>query len=260
MDCTETGSCSCVGVVGAALGGGIGPYQGVHGLLLDDLKSVTVVTGSGEIVTASEEENSDLFWGLRGAGHNFGIVTSATFQIHDQTNNGMALNGDFVYPASYKKEVFGLVESLNEKKPAELSLFASIMFDMPTKQTVLMISAIYIGPEEKGMVYIQPFIDQNPLRHSVGMLPWNRLIKDNRFGVDKLACMKGGNHSVMGMNVYKFDAATYVGLVDKFDSFYAQNPSLIISLLVLELFPNTAARSVPDEATAYPYRDALGYL
>jgi FAD/FMN-containing dehydrogenase len=76
---TETGSCSCVGVVGAALGGGIGPYQGAHGLLLDDLKSATIVTGSGESVTASEEENGDLFWGLRGAGQIFGIVTLATF-------------------------------------------------------------------------------------------------------------------------------------------------------------------------------------
>lgn len=247
-------------MVGAALGGGIGPYQGVHGLLLDALKSVTIVTGSGEIVTASEQENSDLFWGLRGAGHNYGIVTSATFQVYDQTNNGMALNGDFVYPASSKKEIFGLIESLNENKPAELSLFASIMFDMPTQQTALMISTIYIGPEAEGMVYMQPFVDQNPIRQSVGMLPWNRLIKDNRFRVDAMACAKGGNHSVMGMNVYKFDTATYVGLVDKFDSFYAQNPSLIISLLVLELFPNTVTRSVPDEATAYPYRDALGYL
>lgn len=256
----ETGSCSCVGVVGAALGGGIGPYQGVHGLLLDDLKSVSIVTGSGEIVTASQDVNSDLFWGLRGAGQNFGIVTSATFQIHDQTNNGMALNGDFVYPASSKEAIFELVQSLNENKPDQLSLFGIIMFDRQTQQTVLMMSAIYVGPEDEGMRYMKPFIEQNPLRQSVSLLPWNRLIKDNRFGVDALACMKGGNHSVMGMNLYKFDTATYVGLVDKFDNFYAQNPSLVASLVVLELFPNTVTRSVPDEATAYPYRDALGYL
>jgi hypothetical protein len=164
----------------------------------------------------------------------------------------MALNGDFVYPASSKKAIFDLVESLNENKPAELSLFGIIMFDMQTQQTVLMMSAIYVGPEEDGMVYMQPFIGQNPLRQSLGVLPWNRLIKDNRFGVDVMACIKGGSHSVMGMNLYKFDAATYVGLVDKFDKFYAQNPDLTVSILVLELSPNTVTRSVPDEATAYP--------
>lgn len=256
----ETGSCSCVGILGAALGGGIGPYQGVHGLLLDDLESATIVTGSGEIVAASEDEHCDLFWGLRGAGQNFGIVTSATFRIHDQTNGGMALNGDFVYPASSKEVIFDLVDSLAQNQPDELSIFGIIMFDRLTQQTVLMMSAIYVGPEEKGMEYIRRFTAHNPLRQSVSMLPWNRLIKDNRFGVDAMACMKGGNHSILGLNLYKFDATTFVGLVDKFDSFYAENPNLAASILVLELFPNTATMRIPDEATSYPHRDALGYV
>lgn len=77
------------------------------------------------------------------------------------------------------------------------------MFDRQTQQTVLMMSAIYVGPEYEGMRYMKPFIDQSPLRQSVSMLPWNRLIRDNGFGVDALACMKGGNHSVMGMNLYQ---------------------------------------------------------
>lgn len=120
-------------MVGATLGGGIGPYQGIHGLLLDALESVTMVTGSGEIVTASEQENDELFWGMRGAGQNFGIVTSATYKVHDQTNDGMALNGDFVYPASAKESIFQLVKSLEKDQPDELSIFPSIMFDMPTQ-------------------------------------------------------------------------------------------------------------------------------
>lgn len=62
------------------------------------------------------------------------------------------------------------------------------------------------------------------------------------------------------VNLYKFDAATFIGLVDKFDSFYADNQTLGASILVLELFPNTTTKRVPDEATAFPYRDALGYV
>lgn len=211
-------------------------------------------------MSASKDDNCELFWGLRGAGQNFGIVTSATFRIHDQTNGGMALNGDFVYPSSSKEVIFDLVNSLVEDQPNELSVFGIIMFDMQTQQTVLMMSVIYVGLEDKGMEYIRRFTAHNPLRQSVSMLPWNRLIKDNRFGVDAMACMKGGNHSILGLNLYRFDAATFIGLVDKFDSFYAENPTLAASILVLELFPNTITRRVPDEATAYPYRDALGYM
>ncbi|XXG96375.1 hypothetical protein Hte_002657 [Hypoxylon texense] len=256
----QTGSCSCVGIVGATLGGGVGPYQGIHGLLLDALESVTVVTGSGEIVTASEAENSDLFWGLRGAGHNFGIVTSATYRVHDQTNNGMALNGDFVFPASAKETIFNLVKTTEKNQPDELSMFPSIMFDMQTQATVVMMSLIYVGPEEKGMAFMQPFIDSSPLRQNVSMIPWSKLIKENRFGADTFACMKGGNHAVYGLNVDNFDVATYVDLVDQFDAFYAKNPSLAVSLLVLELFPNAVTKRVPDAATAYPYRGSLGHM
>lgn len=129
----ETGSCSCVGMVGATLGGGIGPYQGVHGLVIDALLSVTIVTGTGEIVTASSTENSDLFWGLRGAGHNFGIVTSATYQVHDQSNGGEAFNGDFVFPASSKENIFNIVKSFENNQPNELSVFTSIMYNSTTE-------------------------------------------------------------------------------------------------------------------------------
>ena len=69
------GSESRVGMVGATLGGGIGRYNGPHGLLLDSLSSVVIVTGAGDLVTASTEENSDLIWGIRGAGFNFGNYT-----------------------------------------------------------------------------------------------------------------------------------------------------------------------------------------
>lgn len=123
-----------------------------------------------------------------------------------------------------------------------------------------MISMIYIGPEEEGLTYMQPLIDQNPILQSVGMIPWNKLISDNRFGADAFACLKGGNHSVFGMNVKTFDVATFSDLVDEYGQFYAQNPTLSSSLLVLEMFPNNVTKQVADSETAYPYRDSLGYL
>lgn len=111
-------------------------------LLLDDLESAIIMTGSGEIVNASCDEYCELFWGLRGAGQNLGVVTLATFRAHDQTNGGMALNCDFVYLASSKGVIFDLVNSLAEDQPDELSVFGIIMFDRQIQQTALLMSAI----------------------------------------------------------------------------------------------------------------------
>lgn len=115
-------------MVGATLGGGIGPYQGLHGLIIDALDSVTIVTGTGEIVNASATENTDLFWGLRGAGQNFGIITSATYTLHDQTNGGTALNADFLFAASENATIFQIIKDFAGNQPDALALMSVIQY------------------------------------------------------------------------------------------------------------------------------------
>ena len=79
-----SGACGCVGMMGPGLGGGFGRYQGYFGLVLDNIIEMNVVLADGSMVTVSESSNSDLYWGMRGAGHNFGIVTSFNQKIYDQ--------------------------------------------------------------------------------------------------------------------------------------------------------------------------------
>lgn len=115
-------------MVGATLGAGIGPLTGLHGLVIDALLSVRMVTGTGEVITVSATENSDLFWGLRGAGFNFGIVTSATYRIHDQTNRGQVMNADLLFPASANGTVWKILKSFGEKQPDPLSLMVHVQY------------------------------------------------------------------------------------------------------------------------------------
>lgn len=110
-----------MGVVGATLGGGVGRYNGLHGMLSDALQSVRMVTASGDCINVSATENSDLFWGMRGAGFNFGIVTFATYRVYDLTNNGQVMNADFLYLANQSTIVFEYFKS-KASLPAELSL------------------------------------------------------------------------------------------------------------------------------------------
>ena len=121
-----TGSCSCVGFVGGSLGGGVGRLQGLHGLIIDNLISAQLVTAAGDLISVSETENPDLFWGLRGAGVDFGIVLWATFRIADRTNNGQVLNADLVYPASANRTHFELLKKFENNMPAELSFLTDI--------------------------------------------------------------------------------------------------------------------------------------
>lgn len=107
------------------MGGGIGPLTGAYGLLIDSLLSVEMVTGSGQILTVSATKNSDLFWGMRGAGVNFGIVTSATYRIYDTINNGMVYNADMSFNGEKNETIFKILRSYQGTQDNKLALSVS---------------------------------------------------------------------------------------------------------------------------------------
>lgn len=106
------GACPCVGAMGAMLGGGLGRLQGLHGLTSDAVRSARVALWNGTIVDASAKTNEDLFWGLRGAGQNFGIVIEAVFETYPATNGGQQYSADLTFSADKLEAVFDLTNRL----------------------------------------------------------------------------------------------------------------------------------------------------
>jgi fumiquinazoline A oxidase len=104
------------------LGGGHGRLQGKHGLTADALRSLRVILWNGTVVTASASENSDLFWAMKGAGQNFGVVTSATLETYSQVPNGLHYNADMVFADDKLEQVIDVIDRLIPNQPAELSL------------------------------------------------------------------------------------------------------------------------------------------
>lgn len=123
-----TGTCECVGITGAMLGGGHGTLQGKYGLLSDQLISARVVLANGTVVTASQVENPELFWALQGAGHNFGILTEFTYKIYDAKVKATWVLEEFMFKGDRLEELFSAHIRLMESQPPELVLWAFLNF------------------------------------------------------------------------------------------------------------------------------------
>lgn len=109
------------------LGGGLGRLQGLHGLTSDAVRSARVALWNGTIADASADTNKDLFWGLRGAGQNFGIVIEAVFETYPATNRGQQYSSDMTFSADKLEAIFDVTNQLlNPELDPTLSLMIAI--------------------------------------------------------------------------------------------------------------------------------------
>jgi FAD/FMN-containing dehydrogenase len=143
------------GVAGLTLGGGMGRLQRRFGLTIDNLLSVEVATATGRLVRASDEENPDLFWGLRGAGPNFGIATSFEFRLHPF--GGVVTHGRLIHPIERAAELASILRETDESAPDELWLgfglgLALPVDDFPVEvagEPIAIVQVLHCGPVEQ---------------------------------------------------------------------------------------------------------------
>jgi FAD/FMN-containing dehydrogenase len=147
-----TGTVGGTGLAGLTLGGGLGWLMGKYGLTIDNLLAVDLVTADGQILRASASDHSDLFWGVRGGGGNFGIVTAFEFQLH---SIGPVLAGKVVYPIAQAREVLRFYREYTRSAPDELTVYASLM-TTPGGLPAIAISFCYCGPPEEGERAVAP--------------------------------------------------------------------------------------------------------
>jgi FAD/FMN-containing dehydrogenase len=121
---TTLGTVSDTGIAGLTLGGGVGRLMRRFGLAIDNLISVDVVTADGKLLHASEQENPDLFWALRGGGGNFGVATAFEYRLHPFSHQ--VLDGLRLFPYSQARSIFTAVVELLDRTPDELSLGVAV--------------------------------------------------------------------------------------------------------------------------------------
>lgn len=121
-----TGICESVGFSAPILGGGHGWLQGQYGLMVDQVISARLVLPSGELVTVSDQENPDLFWAIRGAGHNFGLVTEWEYRVYDDTTPTWTYQ-IFIFSGDKLEELYGRVNETMKDQPPELTHWGYII-------------------------------------------------------------------------------------------------------------------------------------
>ncbi len=173
------GVVSTTGIAGLTLHGGIGHLRRKHGLSIDNLLSVDIVTADGQLRRASATENEDLFWAVCGAGSNFGVVTSFEFRAHPV--GPMVMVGAVFYPLEDARALLPAWRDYMAQAPEELSSLA-ICWSVPPHdpfppehhgKPVLIVAAVYSGPVEDGEPVVRPLRElAQPLIDLSGPWPW----------------------------------------------------------------------------------------
>jgi hypothetical protein len=246
-----SGIISTTGIGGITLGGGLGYLTRKCGLTIDNLLEAEVVLADGSTVIANEQENTDLFWALRGGGGNFGVVTTFTFQLHEISE---VYAGPMFWPLEQAKEAMQFYRDVMAKADHNLyGFFAFLMVPpgdpFPThlhNQNVCGVVWNYTGPEDKREEVFAPIREFGPpILDFVGPLP-----------LPALQSMFDALYPP-GMQWY-WKSDFFTELTDEaMDVFIQQGSEMPSYLSTMHLYPiDGKAHEVPEDATAWQHRDA----
>ncbi|RYP04524.1 hypothetical protein DL764_004386 [Monosporascus ibericus] len=262
------GSCACVGVGGATLGGGHSRLQGVYGMIADGIVSMRVVLWDGSIVEVSATKHPDLFWAMRGAGHNFGIVLDYTFRTYPQQNNGLTYNADMTFTGDSIEGIFTAINELIPDQDPALAVDVFLLTNRTSGEPITYLNLVYHGPREEGDRLTARFATNlnstgYPIERlwlNVTMSPWDQIIHVAAGGMIDHACTEGPHYNVYTASMRQFDIPQQRELYESYVEFVAANPLAIGSLILYEIFGQRAVAEQPAELTAIGNRASKNIL
>jgi FAD/FMN-containing dehydrogenase len=248
---TTGGIVSTTGIGGLTLGGGIGYLSRGFGLSIDNLLSADVVTADGRFLVASEKENDDLFWALRGGGGNFGVVTSFQYQLHPVKD---IYAGIFFYPLERAADVLEFYRDYVADAPEQMGLFPAFQIAPPLPfipesevgKTFCAVVACWAGPLEEGEQALEPIRKAAPtVAEMVSPMPYPAL----NAAFDPLL--------PPGLQHY-WKAAFASELTDGAIAAHIEHGAKVpVVNSTMHIYPiNGACNRVPSDATSFAFRDA----
>ena len=241
---TTGGVISTTGIAGLTLGGGLGWMMATHGLAVDNLQSVELVTAAGDVLSVTADDHPDLFWALRGGGGNFGVAASFEYRLHpmDQIYGGL-----IAHPFEMAKEALRFYREFTQSVPDELTVFPGLVHAPDGSGTKLVAFIVaHFGSLEQAERGVLPLLGfGSPVMTQLGTMPYpvlNTLLD--------AAYPKGALNHWKSSFLKALDDAAIDTMVDRF----AEAPSPMTAM-VLEHFHGAVTR-VPVADTAVPHRES----
>lgn len=169
-----SGDSRVVGIGGLATGGGLGFLVRRYGALVDDIISAEVVTASGDVIEASEDQHADLFWAIRGGGSNFGIATRFTLQAHPV---GSVSEATISYPLKNAARVITGWRDAMRQAPAELTTILTILPPKADRPASIVVHGCFLGTDKAAEIAYDPFLSlDESVQHSIHTIPYKDVL------------------------------------------------------------------------------------
>ncbi|UNI21309.1 hypothetical protein JDV02_007310 [Purpureocillium takamizusanense] len=245
---TVGGLYSKTGVGGLVLGGGHGFLTARHGLAIDNLVSVEMVLADGSIIEVSETHNPDLFWGVRGAGAQFGVVTRFTSKAHVQ---GDVWGGPLLFSLDKVPELVAFANEFHKRKVPDHNFIIAFGCAPEEYTTPVAIAGVFFnGSAADGEKYFAEVMELGPIANLTGTIPYpvTNTLFNPRF--------EGPGRRLMGSCsvVMPLKAEFVVEAGRRFTDFIISHSGMSKSVLVFEFFPTIAIQAMPHDATAFASR------
>lgn len=245
----ETGNCNCVGTLGAILGGGYGNLLGMYGFGVDNVLSLRVVTADGELRNVTATSDPDLFWGLRGAGPNLGIVTSAVVRAYPAAEEDLqAWTGSLVFSPNKLEGVVQAIQDLELLPPMNVFMYFTASASTTNEPAIVVTPFLYKGNTTSGRAAFASLYAIGPEQESTSVLPYNQW-NSGSAGF----CTPGARKPSYGAGIQELVPATWRQVWDKYVEFQGQ-PTAENSVVLIEAYSLIKARSLEPNSAASHYR------
>ncbi|KAL4912490.1 hypothetical protein BDW62DRAFT_216289 [Aspergillus aurantiobrunneus] len=258
---TVHGVCECVSYLGPALGGGHGALQGKYGLASDQFVSLNIATADGEIITVSEDgADEDLWWAMKGAGHNFGVVTSVTSKIYDVPNDGLWAYEQLTFTGDQVEELFQLFNELADFQPPGFMVWTYLLRNpgLDPENPTYTANFMREGVSEIEPEIISPFRELS-LRPAV--IKTTGLYTDIPMWINtnlnSKGCLRELDKARFPISFPRYDIQAQRELFDAFAEGVADDSPFNTSVVLLEQYSGQGVEAAPRESTAFAHRDDL---